>query len=87
MYACVQHHHPSTPPLRMSQPDDHLLEEDFVIPSSVPGPSNEIENFSSQLFTRLGIHSHQEAKAETATFNNNNANTSDNRFFSAAYRS
>lgn len=44
--------------------------EDSVIPSSLQGPST-IENFSSQMISRLGITSHHVQRAETANFTNN----------------
>ena len=50
---------------------DDEVEDLVVIPSSVPGPSNAIEIFSSQMISRLGINSHQaQMKAETANFIN-----------------
>ena len=57
--------------MNQTQDDFDLFDEveDSVILSSVPGPS--IENFSSQLISRLGINSHHEQRAETATLINN----------------
>ena len=57
--------------MNQTQDDIDLFEEveDSFIPSSVPDSS--IENFSSQLISRLGINSHHEQRPETATLINN----------------
>ena len=62
--------------MNQTQDDIDLFDEveDPVILSSLPGPS--IGNFSSQLISRLGINSHHEQRAETATLINSSLGVS-----------